>query len=39
MGVDAIFIGFILVPLVHIGAMIHAYVSATNFNRHHHVVR
>lgn len=34
-----IVIGFVLIPLVYIGAMIHAYVSATNFNRRHHAVR
>jgi TM2 domain-containing membrane protein YozV len=35
----AIVIGFALVPLVWIFAPIHAYVSATNFNRRHHAVR
>jgi TM2 domain-containing membrane protein YozV len=34
-----VFVGIILLPLVYIGAMIHAYISAGNFNRRHHVVR
>ena len=34
-----LFFGFFLLPIAYIGAMIHAYVSASNFNRRHHVVR
>ena len=30
---------FILLPFLYIGAMVHAYISATNFNRRHHAVR
>jgi TM2 domain-containing membrane protein YozV len=32
-------VGFLLLPLVYVGAMIHAYVSASNFNSRHHVIR
>ena len=34
-----LFFGIFLLPFVYIGAMIHAYISASNFNRRHHVVR
>jgi hypothetical protein len=30
---------FILVPFLYIGAMVHAYISAANFNQRHHTVR
>jgi TM2 domain-containing membrane protein YozV len=29
----AVFIGFLLVPLVYVGAMIQAYIAAKNFNQ------
>jgi len=35
----SVFIGIILVPLVWIGAAIHAYISTANFNTRHHVIR
>ena len=35
----SVLIGFILLPLVWIGAAIHAYISTANFNSRHHVVR
>jgi TM2 domain-containing membrane protein YozV len=35
----AIVIGFAFVPLVYLGAIIHAYVSTANFNRRHNVIR
>jgi TM2 domain-containing membrane protein YozV len=35
----AIFIGFLMLPVAYIGAMVHAYISAANFNRRHNVVR
>jgi len=34
-----ILIGFVLLPMVWIGSIIHAYVSTTNYNTRHHVVR
>ena len=32
-------VGVVLLPLVWLGAIIHAYVSAGNFNRRHHAIR
>jgi len=32
-------IGFIILPFVWLGAMIHAYISASNFNIRHHAIR
>ena len=32
-------IGVVLIPLVMAGAMIHAYISASNFNRRHNTMR
>lgn len=34
-----ILIGFVLLPMVWIGACVHAYVSTQGFNRRHHVIR
>jgi len=34
-----ILIGFVLLPVVWIGSVIHAYVSTVNYNTRHHVVR
>jgi hypothetical protein len=34
-----ILIGFVLLPVVWIGSVIHAYVSTANYNTRHHVVR
>lgn len=35
----AVFIGFLLLPAVWLGAIIHAYISTANFNSRHHVIR
>lgn len=32
-------IGLLLLPMAWIGACVHAYISASNFNRRHHAVR
>jgi hypothetical protein len=34
-----LFFGFFFLPLVWIGACVHAYISTQNFNHRHHVVR
>jgi TM2 domain-containing membrane protein YozV len=35
----SILIGFVLLPMVWIGSIVHAYVSTANYNTRHHVVR
>ena len=34
-----VLIGWVMLPFVWIGAIIHAYISAGNFNRRHHAIR
>ncbi len=35
----SIAVGFVLLPIVWLCSLIHAYISADNFNRRHHAVR